>query len=125
MIRSTTMIFHSILCIFIFVLIWNINTSIAFNLNRKIPIVQQRRHTVILSPKTSITSSSSSPIASSSPPSSSSKLLLFPDPEIWPQCIEGASINLVLGTLLLFTKQKSLTRYYYQYITIHINNNYL
>ena len=106
-----TMKFHSIVCINIFVLVFIINTSIAFNLNRKIPVVQQRRHISILSPITSSITSSS--IVSSSSSSSSTKLSLFPDPEIWPQCIEGASINVVLGTLLLFSKQKSLTRYYY------------
>lgn len=92
--------------------------GLGLDIDRYVPVSSTAIAGVGRKERTSSSSSSSSTIASSLPSSSSSKLSLFPDPEIWPQCIEGASINLVLGTLLLFTKQKSLTRYYYQYITI-------
>ena len=72
-------------------------------------ILQHGRDSSITSKISPVTTSSSS-ITSSSSSSSSFRLSMFPDPEIWPQSIEGASINIVLGLLLLVSKQKSLTR---------------
>ena len=110
--------------IIMFLILCIVSTSFAFSSssinNRISTILQHRRHSSITHIISPITTSSSFTKSSSSIKSSSFRLSLFPDPEIWPQSLEGASINLVLGLLLLVSKQKSLTRYYHYHYYHHI-----